>query len=593
VLGGKGPHVRDRGHDVRARRLPAPRARPLRPRGRRAVGGAARGAPAPQFPGLLLARRRRPDRARRVVDLVGRRRLRPERQAARWLLPANRARRTTGGARHRAGRRRLRAPRRDQRADVRLPARLGRARRTPRHRQPAMARRVGRGARAADRRGRGARGRARRRRAAARAAAGARGRDGLRPPPRAIVERSLVLAHRLMPAVTLHHRFWPPGRPQSLDYPRRSLYENLRLSAQRHPTRPMIVFHRASHDYARCLHQVDRLAGYLQHECGVARGDRVLLDLQNSPQWILAYYAILRADAMVVPVNPMLRAAELAHVAADSGAAVAVAAQDLVVELPPGLRRTIVVTYRDCAGDPPPPDAPEAVRAAPLPLPPAGAFVRWSDALATGRRPRAHLAGPDDLAVMPYSSGTTGRPKGCVHTHRSAMATALMHARWSDWGDAPVVLATLPLFHVTGMQSSMNAPILLGATIVVLQRWDRDAAAAAIERHHVTSWGCITTMAIDLLSAPGIEQRDLSSLRRIGGGGAGMPAAIAARLRKLTGLEYVEGYGLSETMAPTHINPPQRAKRQCAGVPLFDVDARIVDPVSKHELGPNESGEIV
>jgi len=398
-----------------------------------------------------------------------------------------------------------------------------------------------------------------------------------------------------MPAVTLHHRFWPPGRPQSLDYPQRSLYENLRLSAQRHPTRPMIVFHGASLDYAHCLDQVDRLSGYLQHECGVARGDRVLLDLQNSPQWILAYYAILRADAMVVPVNPMLRAAELAHVAADSGAAVAFAAQDLVAELPPGLRRTIVVTYRDCAGDPTPPDAPEAVRAAPLPLPasPAGAFVRWHDALAAGRRPRAHLAGPDDLAVMPYSSGTTGRPKGCVHTHRSAMATALMHARWSDWGDAPVVLATLPLFHVTGMQSSMNAPILLGATIVVLQRWDRDAAAAAIERHHVTSWGCITTMAIDLLSAPGIEQRDLSSLRRIGGGGAAMPAAIAARLRELTGLEYIEGYGLSETMAPTHINPPQRAKRQCAGVPVFDVDARIVDPVSKHELGPNESGEIV
>ncbi|HQY28262.1 MAG TPA: long-chain-fatty-acid--CoA ligase [Burkholderiaceae bacterium] len=398
-----------------------------------------------------------------------------------------------------------------------------------------------------------------------------------------------------MPAVTLHHRFWPPGRPLSLDYPQRSLYENLRLSAQRHPTRSMIVFHGASIDYASCLDRVDRLAGFLQHDCGVARGDRVLLYLQNSPQWILAYYAILRADAMVVPVNAMLRAAELAHVAADSGAAVAFAAQDLVAELPPDLRRTIVVTYRDCAGDAPSPEAPEAVRAAPLPLPasPAGAFVRWTDALAAGRRPDAHLAGPGDLAVMPYSSGTTGRPKGCVHTHRSAMATALMHARWGDWGDAPVVLATLPLFHVTGMQSNMNAPILLGATIVLLQRWDRDAAAAAIERHRVTSWGCITTMAIDLLSAPGIERRDLSSLRRIGGGGAAMPAAIAARLRELTGLEYIEGYGLSETIAPTHINPPHRAKRQCAGVPLFDVDARVVDPVSLRELAPNETGEIV
>jgi len=398
-----------------------------------------------------------------------------------------------------------------------------------------------------------------------------------------------------MPAITLHHRFWPPGRPHSLDYPQRSLYENLRLSAQRHPGRAMMVFHGWTIDYAQGLDQVDRLAGYLQHDCGVSRGDRVLLYMQNSPQWILAFYAILCADAMVVPVNPMLRAAELAHLAGDSEASVIFAAQDLLAELPAGLRRAIVVTYGDCAGDPPPPDAPESVHAAPLPLPatPAGIHVRWSDALAADRRPGPHRAGPDDLAVMPYSSGTTGHPKGCVHTHRSAMATAMMHARWSDWGEAPVVLATLPLFHVTGMQSNMNAPILLGGTIVLLARWDREAAAALIERHRVTSWGCITTMVVDLLSMPGIERRDLSSLRRIGGGGAAMPAAIGERLHAMTGLDYIEGYGLSETMAPTHINPPQRIKRQCAGVPLFDVDARIVDPESLRELGANESGEIV
>lgn len=398
-----------------------------------------------------------------------------------------------------------------------------------------------------------------------------------------------------MAAITLHHRFWPPGRPHSLDYPRRSLYENLCLSAQRHPERPMLVFHGGSIVYREGLRQVDRLAGYLQHDCGVARGDRVLLYMQNCPQWILAYYAILRAEAMVVPVNPMLLSDEVAHLAADSGASVAIAAQDLLAHLPAGLRRVIVATYRDCAGEPPPAEAPESARAPSQPMPASAgeAWVGWRDALAAARAPGPHLAGPDDLAVMPYSSGTTGRPKGCVHTHGSAMATALMHVRWSDWGEEPVVLASLPLFHVTGMQSNMNAPILLGGTIVLLQRWDREAAAAAIERHRVTSWGCITTMVIDLLSMPGIERRDLSSLRRIGGGGAAMPAAIGERLRRMTGLDYVEGYGLSETMAPTHINPPHRTKRQCAGIPLFDVDARVVDPGTLRELGPGESGEIV
>lgn len=156
-----------------------------------------------------------------------------------------------------------------------------------------------------------------------------------------------------------------------------------------------------------------------------------------------------------------------------------------------------------------------------------------------------------------------------------------------------MILATLPLFHVTGMQSNMNAPILVGATIVMIQRWDREAAADLIESMKTSSWTCITTMASGLLSMPGIDKRDLSSLRRLGGGGAAMPAAVAARLQSLTGPEYIEGYGMTETIAPTHLNPNARPKRQCAGVPLFDVDARVIDPDTLSERGVGESGEIV
>jgi len=403
-----------------------------------------------------------------------------------------------------------------------------------------------------------------------------------------------------MPALTLHHRFWPPGRPLSLQYPQQSLYDNLRASAQRAPGHPMLVFYGRTIGYGEALEQVDRLAGFLQRECGVKRGDRVLLYLQNSPQWVLAYYAILRADAMVVPVNPMLLDDEVAHIASNSGARVAFAAEDIAGHLgQAGLEHLVLVRYADCVGDPPAPRTPASVLAEPVAPQalsarlPRTRIARWRDALDAGLEPGPHLAGPDDLAVLPYSSGTTGKPKGCIHTHRTVMATTVMHAHWSDWGEAPVVLATLPLFHVTGMQGNMNAPILLGATMVLLQRWDREAAAGLIESMKVTSWSCITTMAIDLLSMPGIEQRDLSSLRRIGGGGAAMPEAVGARLRALTGLEYVEGYGLTETIAPTHINPPQRPKRQCGGVPLFDVDARIIDPDTLAERGPSESGEIV
>jgi fatty-acyl-CoA synthase len=126
-----------------------------------------------------------------------------------------------------------------------------------------------------------------------------------------------------------------------------------------------------------------------------------------------------------------------------------------------------------------------------------------------------------------------------------------------------------------------------------MQRWDRDTAAQLIERYHITSWSNISTMAIDFLANPNLDKYDLSSLVSIGGGGAAMPEAVAQRLIDLTGLHYIEGYGLSETIAPTHINPPDQPKKQCLGIPIFDTDARVIDPETLRELGPNETGEII
>jgi fatty-acyl-CoA synthase len=149
------------------------------------------------------------------------------------------------------------------------------------------------------------------------------------------------------------------------------------------------------------------------------------------------------------------------------------------------------------------------------------------------------------------------------------------------------------MFHVTGMQAGMNAPLNAGATLVLLSRWDRDCAALQIQRAHVTNWSAITTMLVDFLSNPRLSDYDLSSLRVLGGGGAAMPEALAAKLEQAFGLKYVEGYGLSETMAPSHINPPQRPKRQCAGIPIFNTDARVLELETQRELGPHEVGEIV
>ena len=143
----------------------------------------------------------------------------------------------------------------------------------------------------------------------------------------------------------------------------------------------------------------------------------------------------------------------------------------------------------------------------------------------------------------------------------------------------------------------MNSPIYGGSLIVLMTRWDRRVAATLIERYKVSRWVNIVTMAIDLLSDPDVEQYDLSSLENIGGGGAAMPAAVSDKLFQLTGLRYMEGYGLSETIAGTHINPTDNPKSQCLGIPVFDIDSRIVaveeDGQTGRELGPGEVGEII
>jgi len=149
------------------------------------------------------------------------------------------------------------------------------------------------------------------------------------------------------------------------------------------------------------------------------------------------------------------------------------------------------------------------------------------------------------------------------------------------------------MFHVTGMQAGMNAPIHRGSTIVVLSRWDRDCAAMQIERARVTNWSAITTMLVDFISNPRLARYDISSLRVLGGGGAAMPEALARKLEDVFRQPYVEGYGLTETMAPSHINPPQRPKRQCAGIPFFNTDARVIDLETKAELGVGQVGEII
>ena len=407
-----------------------------------------------------------------------------------------------------------------------------------------------------------------------------------------------------------HEAFWPSRLPASLTPAVTSLWMNLWVSALRFPDKNALVFMGRAWSYREVLQAAEKIATHLA-QCGVQRGDRVVLDMQNCPQLVITHFAILRLDAVVVPVNPMNRAEELKHYITDPDTKVAVTTADLAPELaqasealPPEQRLThLVVTAFTDVFDPAqvgPQDLPEAWKAwllTPHALPvllsgQVHAWKAWLDSPQATVLPDVK-ATSNDLAILPYTSGTTGLPKGCMHTHGTIMHNAMATSVWGNGSAENVALCVVPMFHITGMVSVMHASVFMGACLVIMPRWDRDVAGHLISQWKVTHWTNIPTMVIDLLGSPNMDKYDLSSLVYIGGGGAAMPEAVAQRLIDQFGLRYTEGYGLTETAAPSHSNPPDHPKKQCLGIPFMSVDSRVVNPDTLEELPMGESGEIV
>ena len=406
----------------------------------------------------------------------------------------------------------------------------------------------------------------------------------------------------------IKNKFWPKRVPRTITPPQTPLWDNLAISARRYPDKAALIFFGTVVTYAQLLQKAEQLAAYLCR-LGVKKGDRVVLNMQNCPQLIIAHWAILRANAVVVPVNPMNRAEELKHYITDPDARVAITTGDLAAELAlandalePSLRlnHLIVTQFTDAfeatiEGE----DAPPAAwrdwlltRHA-LPSLSSVAVHGWHDAIACKDRAPELTVKPADLAILPYTSGTTGLPKGCMHTQASIMHNAVASNVWGNGSAEAVSLVVVPMFHITGMVSVMHANIYIGATLVLMPRWDRDLAGRLISRYQVSHWTNIPTMVIDLLGSPHFDKYDLSSLVNIGGGGAAMPQAVAQRLFDQFGLRYVEGYGLTETAAPSHTNPPDAPKQQCLGIAFIGVDSRVIDPETLAEMPQGEQGEII
>jgi fatty-acyl-CoA synthase len=355
-----------------------------------------------------------------------------------------------------------------------------------------------------------------------------------------------------------HFRHWPLEMPRSLPAAGLTLPEMFEASVRKDPDKIAAIFEDQVLSYSKLKAKTEQLAAHLQHACGVKPGERVLLDMQNGIDFVVACLGILRADAVMVPVSPMNIASELKHYIEDSGARVAITEQDLVSRFS-GLRLDHVVT--------------------------------------PGTEKRHTLkpsqSKPDDLCMMPYTSGSTGQPKGCMHTHATVLHNVIGSAMWKHVTGQAVALATAPFFHVTGLIHSFLATIYAGGTMVIQRRWDPLEAARLVGQYKCTHWDNVPTMVVDLLSHPEAMKHDVSSLKWVFGGGAAMPEAIAQKLFDVCGVHYIEGYGMTETISQTHINPPQNPKKQCLGIPAFDTESLVVDPDTFKEVKPGEQGEIV
>lgn len=394
----------------------------------------------------------------------------------------------------------------------------------------------------------------------------------------------------------VHFKHWPPRVSTSLMVPETTLYDNLEITTKKYPQKIAIEYYGVSLTYEELLEQTDRIAGYLENKLKINQGDNVLLFMQNSPQYLIGFFAILRLRATVIPINPMSTMEEMEYYVRDSNVKSALVSQELYGKIEGLVEKgiidhVIIATYSDYI------DERKALgEITDVVLEKHREFpntISWQEALKYRQQPSSYEGISSDVAIIPYTSGTTGKPKGCIHTNATAQANTVGAYHWMNMTPNAVTLTTLPLFHVTGLVHSGLTPIFAGSTIVMLTRWDRDYAAKTIKEFKCTHWINISTMVIDFLANPKLVNYDISSLQLIGGGGAPLPKAVGEKLFEVTGLEYVEGYGLSETMSHTHFNPPQRPKLQCLGIPAFDVDARVIDIKTNEEVARGEEGELV
>ena len=360
---------------------------------------------------------------------------------------------------------------------------------------------------------------------------------------------------------------WPSQAP----YPKHHFSQIFEQTAQRLPDKPALIdINEKAYTYRMLWEASRKTASLLQRECNVTKGDTIAVFAPNCPEYPAVLHGSLLAGAKVTTLNPLYREREVEHQLDDAEAVVIFAAKALMPTVEaakanlPKVRRVYEIEqlWELIAGEPPDPE--------PVAIDP-----------------------ERDIAVLPYSSGTTGLPKGVMLSHYNLSSNIRQMNATGLVSEESILLAFLPFFHIYGLMVIMNGSLAEGATTLVMPRFDPDQTFYLIEKYRVTDFFVVPPALLLLSHHPKLDQHDHSSLRFVLSGAAPLPPEVAELGAQRFGCTMLQGYGMTETSPLTNTNPLDAIKPASVGPPVPDTQEKIVDLESGEELPVGETGELL
>ncbi|AET67367.1 acyl-CoA synthetase (AMP-forming)/AMP-acid ligase II [Desulfosporosinus orientis DSM 765] len=403
-------------------------------------------------------------------------------------------------------------------------------------------------------------------------------------------------------------QYYDPEVPTRLEYREAKLDELFRQSVKNHSDAVALIFFSRLILYRELGDYVNRLATALQ-TMGIQQGDRVALLLPNCPQYVISYFAILSIGAVVVPINPLSTEFELLHIFRDAQPVIGISLDLLAGKLESVretchksgehqiLKKTFYTALNEFMPMPIKLLYPLSKKISPQAKERLPHCLRFKSLLKQEPQPLIpnHINLHEDIAVLIYTGGTTGKPKGVMLSHHALAANAAQGASWVQMSKDDRLLAVLPIFHGFGMSVCMNAPLISGSSCVLLPRFTGDELLKGIHRFQPTLFAGVPTMYIGIINHPRLTRYNLSSLRGCFVGAAPLAPEIKRQFEELTASKLMEGYGLTEAVTAVCANPYRGInKTGSIGIPFPDVSMEIRDiDTGENVLTPREIGEIV